>query len=113
MSVWMVEGHSGGNETANNLAVFCERQTDRLWRWRSVIYVAPSNKGILDRNTFSFSQTHGFKNSPQITAIPSGTDSHRSGAKNNEQSLWTAITATSTQNKRLIALMANCDTPPM
>ncbi len=30
MSVWIVEGHSGGNETANNLAVFCEQQTDRL-----------------------------------------------------------------------------------
>lgn len=30
MSAWRVEGHSGGNETANKLAVFRERQTDRL-----------------------------------------------------------------------------------
>lgn len=30
MSVWIVEGHSGENETANILAFFREQQTDRL-----------------------------------------------------------------------------------
>ncbi len=85
MSVCIVEGHSGENETANILAVFHERQTGQtgglLFMWRPA-----TMESRTETRSPRFRPT-GSKNSPQITAIPSGTDSHRSGAKNNEESL--------------------------
>lgn len=110
-SVWIVKGHPGENETANILAVFREQQTDRLWRWRSVVYVAPSNNGILDRNTFSSSQTHGFKKTvPKLQQFPLGPTLTAQEPRTMSN---LCERATSTENKRLIAVMANCDTPPM
>ncbi len=108
MSVCIVEGHSGENETANILAVFMSGRQDRLavcclcgaqQQWN------PGQKHVL-----LVSDPRVQKTVPKLQQFPPGPTLTAQEPRTMRN---LCERATSAENKRLIAVMANCDTPPM